>query len=488
MTSTPSDRSPSRPQSKVKIGLQADFEQMLSTLPDGDSQLESETVPDEAPADATSSNRPAVGIQADFSQMLSDLPHAPEESSRETVEEEDFRVKRKGPQFARPDSRRAAIESRPRPIERPAGQKQSADDEGEENTATRSVSESAAAASVSCTDSSRAIEPAPSEKAWSAVRKSDPEVTPPRNIFGINEDEAAAYLREQETTVDEPESTPRPPRKRPAASTTTGFTPPPTAPEPTNEASITDSILAELEKYSIASASQLRIAVHGGAVTIIGDVPGDYEKQLIVHFCKKVPGVTDVTDMMRVVGGGEAAAAAPAGRKASRSFASVPRKAPKAPPKNWKPSGYTLQLPFRAKHVGIVTGFIAMVWAGFTFATRDGSRLSLSPVTGRVLVDGAPAEGASVVFHPLDPKQDVKPRGAVGADGTFKLTTYLPGDGAPSGDYKVTVEWYKLIETPQGDPTPGPNLLPSEWSKPETTVHKVTVSGSTELPPFQVTR
>jgi len=191
--------------------------------------------------------------------------------------------------------------------------------------------------------------------------------------------------------------------------------------------------------------------------------------------------------MMRVVGGGEPAAAT-AGKKVSRSFAAVPRKAAKAPPKNWKPSGYTLQLPFRAKHVGIVAGFLAMVWAGFTFATRDGSRLSVSAVTGKVLVEGTPAEGANVVFHPLDPKQEVKPRGAVGADGTFKLTTYLPGDGAPSGDYKVTVEWCRMIETPQGDPIPGPNLLPVEWSKPETTIHKVTVSGRTEVPPFEVTK
>lgn len=466
MSTNPSDRSPSRPKSKVKIGLQADFEQMLSALPDDGSQLESETVQDEAPADIASSNRPAVGLQADFSQMLSGLPTAPDESSTETVEEEDFRVKRKGPQFVKPEPRR----SEPEPIKRaavaPARVEEVEEQEGEAEPA-----------------------PKPKEKAQPAGRKSDPEVVPPRNIFGISDDEAAAYLRERETIVDEPESTPRPARKRTAAAATTGFTPHPAGPGPASEASITDSILAELEKYSIASASQLRIAVHGGSVTIIGDVPGDYEKQLIVHFCKKVPGVTDVTDMMRVVGGGEASpAASPAGKKVSRSFASVPRKAVKAPPKNWKPSGYTLQLPFRARHVGIVAGLLAMVWAGFTFATRDGSRLSLSSVTGKVLVDGAPAEGASVVFHPVDPRLEHRPRGSVGADGTFKLTTYLPGDGAPSGDYKVTVEWYRLIDSPQGDPMPGPNLLPNEWSKPETTIHKVTVSGSTDLPPFQVTR
>src|SRR5262245_3333817 len=107
MSTNPSDRSPSRPKSKVKIGLQADFEQMLSALPDDDSQPESETVQDEIPADVSSTNRPTCRLQADFSQMLSGLPTAPEKASTETVEEEDFRVKRKGPQFIKPEPRRA---------------------------------------------------------------------------------------------------------------------------------------------------------------------------------------------------------------------------------------------------------------------------------------------------------------------------------------------------------------------------------------------
>jgi hypothetical protein len=53
--------------------------------------------------------------------------------------------------------------------------------------------------------------------------------------------------------------------------------------------------------------------------------------------------------------------------------------------------------------------------------------------------------GALVVFHPKDPKDEKliggKPFGKVGEDGSFALTTYAPGDGAPAGEYGVTVDW-----------------------------------------------
>ena len=67
----------------------------------------------------------------------------------------------------------------------------------------------------------------------------------------------------------------------------------------------------------------------------------------------------------------------------------------------------------------------------------------LHPVRGRVLCNGEPAVGARVIFHPKnDPTlQGAHPAGVVTADGSFTLTTYKPGDGAPVGDYIVAVTW-----------------------------------------------
>jgi hypothetical protein len=55
-----------------------------------------------------------------------------------------------------------------------------------------------------------------------------------------------------------------------------------------------------------------------------------------------------------------------------------------------------------------------------------------------------PAVGATVIFNPktqADEKYPIFPKGTVKEDGTFQLTTYAEGDGAPEGEYGITVIW-----------------------------------------------
>lgn len=62
------------------------------------------------------------------------------------------------------------------------------------------------------------------------------------------------------------------------------------------------------------------------------------------------------------------------------------------------------------------------------------------PVAGKVTVNGKPVGNAGVTFHPQDGKG--RPATAETADdGTYKLTTVNPGDGALKGEYKVTIVW-----------------------------------------------
>src|SRR5262245_21130858 len=66
------------------------------------------------------------------------------------------------------------------------------------------------------------------------------------------------------------------------------------------------------------------------------------------------------------------------------------------------------------------------------------------PVAGQVFYQGKPTPGAVVVFHPVGANETSTPRpsGQVQADGSFGLTTYLPGDGAPEGEYLVAITWF----------------------------------------------
>jgi predicted small lipoprotein YifL len=108
---------------------------------------------------------------------------------------------------------------------------------------------------------------------------------------------------------------------------------------------------------------------------------------------------------------------------------------------------------------------------------------TLYPVTGKVIgADGKPLEHATVVFHPVGAANAdaLRPRGKVGADGTFTLTSHTTGDGAPAGDYRVTVE---LWLAGKGDEPPA-NRLPVRYAKPDLSGLKATVNaGPTELTP-----
>jgi hypothetical protein len=68
------------------------------------------------------------------------------------------------------------------------------------------------------------------------------------------------------------------------------------------------------------------------------------------------------------------------------------------------------------------------------------TRIAVYPVEGKVLVGGIPAANAHVTFHPTADGAPI-PVGRTGPDGTFTLTTFTAGDGAPAGEYVVTVVW-----------------------------------------------
>lgn len=111
----------------------------------------------------------------------------------------------------------------------------------------------------------------------------------------------------------------------------------------------------------------------------------------------------------------------------------------------------------------------------------------LYPVTGKVTgADGKPLEHATVVFHPVgatDPDA-VKPHAKVGPDGAFTLTTHTAGDGAPAGEYRVTVQQW--LSSGKGDEPPV-NRLPEKYAKPDQSGLTATVNaGPTELTPFTV--
>lgn len=114
------------------------------------------------------------------------------------------------------------------------------------------------------------------------------------------------------------------------------------------------------------------------------------------------------------------------------------------------------------------------------------NRKPVYPVHGKALFRGRAAEGALVIFNPVDesdPKA-VKPQGVVGTDGGFEIGTYGEKDGAPAGEYAVTFVW--MIENPKTKKQWSP--LSMRLMQPDQSRLRVTIKqGSNELQPFQLT-
>ena len=110
--------------------------------------------------------------------------------------------------------------------------------------------------------------------------------------------------------------------------------------------------------------------------------------------------------------------------------------------------------------------------AGCTGSTRP----AVHPVTGHVFFHKTtPAAGAFVVFQPATDAQKqamaARPFATVEADGSFSLTTYETNDGAPEGDYGVTIVWTPPVKTKgpritDGDAT-APDKLGGRYGNPQ---------------------
>ena len=108
------------------------------------------------------------------------------------------------------------------------------------------------------------------------------------------------------------------------------------------------------------------------------------------------------------------------------------------------------------------------------------------PAEGKILFDGKPPAGAQVIFHPVGKagSEVVRPTGQVDSTGKFTLTTYAANDGAPEGDYQVTVEWWIAKND-----NPAVNQLPARYRQTQTSGLQAKITpGENQLPVFKLTR
>jgi len=142
----------------------------------------------------------------------------------------------------------------------------------------------------------------------------------------------------------------------------------------------------------------------------------------------------------------------------------------------------------------IHTAACFFVGASLLYATgcgssqRDLNQVPVYPATGTITFKGQPTPGAFVTLHPKSPLPEgaPSPRATVKPDGGFAATTYEAGDGAPEGEYILTVQWYKPIQK-DGDLVAGPNVIPKQYTNPKTSKLEVRVAaGENQLEPIKL--
>jgi hypothetical protein len=220
------------------------------------------------------------------------------------------------------------------------------------------------------------------------------------------------------------------------------------------------------KRLGIAFSTRPRLAildidvnVDRGIVTLKGEVPTIYDRRLVTAITRHVAGVFRVEDGLVVI------------ELDPRKSGLVATSEPSLPAHR--------QLTFRSRLLGerrrsaiLRRSFAMIAMAALVFAGcghGDAARVPVHPVQGAIQFRGQPIVGAFVSLHPKKgaTAEIPTPRATVGPGGQFAVTTYDGQDGAPEGEYVLTVQWYKPIR--QGDEVVGgPNVLPVKYARAQT--------------------
>ncbi len=254
----------------------------------------------------------------------------------------------------------------------------------------------------------------------------------------------------------------------------------PTAPQRgLDEPAPTESLEARIRKALAASGhagvAGVTVNVRDGRVTLTGTVPSLAERLVAVNVVRPLSGVTQVIDQLKLV--------------------TVKPTKPALDLSAWWPSGpIELSAEGLQRRVLLSVAATLILLSGWgVYAYMPVGNLfggGMRPVSGRVLFEGQPLEGAKIVLHPIGAQSagaPPSPSGVTNAEGDFTLTTFQPGDGAPAGSFIATVEW-----TP-GKPTAGasrksnPVAAAKLYGQPESSPLLIAITPETAtLPTFEL--
>ena len=137
--------------------------------------------------------------------------------------------------------------------------------------------------------------------------------------------------------------------------------------------------------------------------------------------------------------------------------------------------------------------FISITLLGVSCSSN--AKLELSPFRGKVLVKDKPAAGVLLVFIPAVERSGtpLRPIAITSEDGSFTVTTDEE-DGAPAGEYTVTMSWMQDAPPPAKKDksltmqmgTPRVDKLGGRYRDPKNGIKVTLKKGANELEPFKL--
>jgi hypothetical protein len=239
----------------------------------------------------------------------------------------------------------------------------------------------------------------------------------------------------------------------------------------------------------------VHIQVDGGTVTLRGIVPSFYDRQLAIEVTRRVAGVLKVRDELTVADQKtgttervhsacrqEPANATDGARIETAKCSSVSLFRRTRPAERWRALFANAATVLRSLFLTLV-----VVYAVGCGQAPEGTLVAVHPALGKITFKGQPIPGAMVTLHPKTATADVpKPHANVDKNGEFALSTFNGGDGAPEGEYVLTVVWYKPIKNGP-DIQAGPNVIPPKYSRPETSDLQIKIAaGQNDLQTIQL--
>lgn len=131
-----------------------------------------------------------------------------------------------------------------------------------------------------------------------------------------------------------------------------------------------------------------------------------------------------------------------------------------------------------------------LVLAGGLLACLTGCGQRLHPVEGRVTyADGSPLAGGMVIFQPVTDDLTIpSANGEIRSDGSYRLGTNRPGDGALLGKYRVAIQPPASPGASEDLAVPLPPLIDPKFRRCEKSGLEFEVKAQKNVFPIQVTR